>query len=259
MKHFIIKCIALMMVLSLEAFDGISAQSLLNKLMKATEIASSALGEDSKQQEEDIKDSIKEDTLSAKDYLKSVPEFTVKKLTMLNENGDTVRYEDGSIQYHYIVYDKEGKACDPEVAKKLTNAALKSGLIILVKIGAAAAVGGAAGKKVGGKKGTLWGSLAGVAVGMALSNGDIKNVNEKTTLLKRYKAELKQYQETFTEEGLPIDVNADLSAYADCEELTQSAQEVKEQWLASQEQVEGLDSISDEELEKLSVSLDKEV
>ena len=181
----------------------------------------------------------------------SIPQFTVKKLTMLNEQGDTMRYEDGSVQYHYIVYDKDGKACHPETAKKLTNAALKSGLIILLKVGGGAAAGGGTGKAIGGKKGGWIGSAIGAAAGLAFSAKDIKKVKENTSLLKQYKAELKNYKETFTEEGLPLNATADLSAYNDCEELTASAQEVREQIAASKAQGATLEDISDEELEKM--------
>lgn len=189
----------------------------------------------------------------------SIPQFTVKKLTMLNEQGDTMRYEDGSVQYHYIVYDKDGKACDPETAKKLTNAALKSSLLILLKVGGGAAAGGGIGKVIGGKTGGWIGAAAGALAGLALSAGDIKKVNENTSLLKQYKAELKNYQETFTEEGLPVDATADLSAYNDCEELTASAQEVREQLAASKAQGATLEDISDEELEKMMADVAKQV
>ena len=91
----------------------------------------------------------------------------------------------------------------------------------------------------------------GAAAGLALSAGDIKKVKENTSLLEKYKAALKQYQETFTEEGLPKDASADLSAYNDCEELTASAQEIREQIAASKEQGATLEDISEEELQKM--------
>ena len=181
----------------------------------------------------------------------SIPQFSIKKLTILNEQGDTMRYEDGSVKYYYIVTDKDGKACDPETAKKLTNAALKAGLTILLKVGGSAAAGGGLGKALGGKKGGWIGSAVGAAAGLALSAGDIKKVKENTSLLEKYKAALKQYQETFTEEGLPKDASADLSAYNDCEELTASAQEIREQIAASKEQGATLEDISEEELQKM--------
>ncbi|MTU51455.1 MULTISPECIES: hypothetical protein [Bacteroidales] len=187
----------------------------------------------------------------------SIPQFTVKKLTMLDERGDTIRYEDGSVQYHYVVYDKDDKVCDPETAKKLTNAALKSTLVTFLKVGGSTAVGSGIGKKLGGKKGAWIGGAVGFLGGLALSAGDIKKTQEDISLLKQYKAELKKYQETFTEEGLPVDASADLSAYNDCEELTAGAREVREQLAASKAQGATLEDISDEELEKMMADAEK--
>lgn len=181
----------------------------------------------------------------------SIPQFTVKKLTMLNEQGDTMRYEDGSIQYHYIIYNRDS-IYHPETAKKLTNASLKSGLMILLKVGAGAAAGGGIGKLVGGKKGAWIGSAIGALGGLAFSARDIKKIKENNSTLKLYKSELQKYSETFTEEGLPINASADLSAYNDCEESTAYAQEVYKQLADNKEYGKtSIEDVSDEELEKL--------
>lgn len=230
--------------------QGISAQKWLDKLNKGLDKTNEILNSASGSTEQSSQPS---DTIDAEKFLNEAPSFEVKKLTILNENGDTLRYEDGSIQYHYLVYDKDGKICHPETAKKLTNAALKSASIILLKIGGTTTVGGILGKKAGGKKGALIGSAAGFALGTVLSASDIQNVKKKTKELKAYKQALDKYQTTFTEEGLPRDAEADLSDYVDCEELTQDARVVQAQIKESIEQGKGmsLGDIDMNELDKL--------
>ena len=192
------------------------------------------------------------DTIDAKAFLNEVPSFEVKKLTILNENGDTARYEDGSIQYRYLVYDKDGNVCHPETAKKLTNSALKSGAIILGKLAAGAAAGWGA-SKIFDLKNNWATILAGIGIAGISSIDDIKNIKAKTKELKAYKQALEKYQATFTEEGLPRDAEADLSDYADCEELTQDALVVQAQIKESLERGDGmsLEEIDMDELDKL--------
>ena len=248
MKQVVLKSL-LMAVVSFFFVQNISAQKWLDKLNKGldktNEILNSVSG--STEQEQAIQP---EDTINTKDFLANTPTFEVKKLTILNENGDTLRYEDGSIQYHYLVYDKDGKICHPETAKKLTNAALKSAGIILLKIGGTTTIGGVLGKKAGGKKGAWIGSAAGLALGAALSANDIKNIKNKVKELKAYKSALEKYQATFTEEGLPRDAEADLSDYVDCEELTQDALVVQAQIKESIAQGEGM-SLEDVDMDEL--------
>ena len=238
-----------MAIVSLFFVESISAQKWLKKvnegLNKTNEVLNNLNGSTEQEQATQPKD-----TVSAKDFLENAPTFEVKKLTMLDANGDTMRYEDGSIQYHYLVYDKDGKVCHPETAKKLTNAALKSAGIILLKVGGSATAGGLIGKKAGGKKGAWIGTAAGVALGSALSANDIKNIKTKTKELKAYKQALEKYQTTFTEEGLPRDAEADLSDYADCEELTQDALVVQKQLEESLALGEGI-SIEDIDMNEL--------
>lgn len=253
MKQIVLKGL-LMAVVSFFGVQNVSAQKWLDKLnkglSKTNEILNAVNGSTEQEQTTQQKD-----TISPKQFLENLPVFEVKKLTILNENGDTLRYEDGSIQYHYLVYDKDGKICHPETAKKLTNAALKSGGIILLKIGGGAAAGGLIGKKAGGKKGAWIGGVAGFALGTALSINDIKDVKESLKTLKAYKQALEKYQSTFTEEGLPKDAEADLSDYIDCEELTQDALVVQTQIRESMAQGEGmsLEEIDMDELDKLLV------
>ena len=246
MKQVIFRTLC-MAVVSLFLVQCVSAQKWLNKLNKGLDKTNEILNSVNGSTEQSSQPS---DTIDAKAFLNEAPSFEVKKLTILNEDGDTLRYEDGSIQYHYLVYDKDGKICHPETAKKLTNAALKSAGIILLKIGGTTTLGGVLGKKAGGKKGAWIGSATGLVLGAALSAGDIKNIKAKTKELKAYKQALEKYQATFTEEGLPRDAEADLSDYADCEELTQDALVVQAQIKESIAQGEGM-SLEDVDMDEL--------
>ena len=249
MKHVVFKSLLVVAVLFL-LIQGVSAQKWLKKVNEGLD----ALGSKT---EQPAQTSSNNDTINAKSFLENAPVFEVKKLTMLDADGDTMRYTDGSIQYHYLVYDKDGKVCHPETAKKLTNAALKSAGIILLKVGGSATAGGLIGKKAGGKKGAWIGTTAGLALGTALSANDIKNIRAKTKELKAYKQALEKYQATFTEEGLPHDAEADLSDYADCEELTQDALVVQKQLEESLALGEGIsiEDIDIDELDNLTLNI----
>lgn len=206
----------------------------------------------------------KRQKFDTENYLKNVPAFEIRKLTLLNENGDTIRYEDGSIQYHYIMYDKEGNVCHPEMAQKLTNASLKSGFIGAGKIAAGVIAGIIAAKlvtKFFGKKKAVTYILAAVGgvAGLLWAQKDIKNIKEKTTLLKQYKAEINKYQTTFTDEGLPLEAKADLSDYNDCEELTQNALDIKDKLAESLADGMTIEELSDDELDKLEQENSKQI
>lgn len=248
MKHCLFMRSLFMAVMTLFLVQGVSAQKWLNKLNKGLDKANEVLEQVNGTTESSEKtDEQSGDTINAKTFLDKAPSFEVKKLTILNENGDTLRYEDGSIQYHYLVYDQNGNICHPETAKKLTNSALKSGAVILVKL--AASFGAAKSFKL-----KNWQSIL-VSVGITgiTSISDIKNIKNKTRELKAYKQALDKYEATFTEEGLPRDAEADLSDYVDCEELTQDAQVVQAQIKESIEQGEGmsLEDVDMDELDKL--------
>lgn len=254
MKHLLFKT-SFMVFLLFPLFQSVSAQKWLDKLNKGLEKTNEVLEQingttnSTRTMNEQPTDSI-----DAKVFLNEAPVFEVKKLTMLDANGDTIRYEDGSIQYHYLVYDKDGNVCHPETAKKLTNSALKSGGIILAKL-AAGAGGGWGLSKLSGLK-DWQGILIGLGVAGISSINDIKNIRNKTAELKAYKLALEKYQATFTEEGLPRNAEVDLSDYTDCEELTQDALLVQAQIKESAAQGEGM-SLEEIDMDKLDKLLDE--
>ena len=113
-----------MAVMTLFWVQGVSAQKWLNKLNKGLDKANEVLEQVNGTTESSEKtDEQSGDTINAKTFLDKAPSFEVKKLTILNENGDTLRYEDGSIQYHYLVYDQDGRKCHQKTPKKWRIAA----------------------------------------------------------------------------------------------------------------------------------------
>lgn len=236
--------------LALMAFcvTGVSAQGFLKKLKKAAETVSvTGTGETA-----DTTAVAPEDSISAKDYLANLPSYRVVQMVETDENGDTIRNEDQTIRYTYRVYDQNDKVCDPNTAKKHLAAALKSGGAILLKMGVGAAAGALTAKAAGGSKKKAWlGAGIGAVTGLLASAGDVKEIKKQMKLRKEYLRLIEQYQQDFTAEGLPVDANADLSGYEDCEVVTKSAALVAQELAASQEEGGSMEDFSNEELEEL--------
>ena len=185
---------------------------------------------------------------SAKDFVKDVPNYTLKKIVLTDASGNVLKNEDGTVQSKILVIDKEGKICDRDVAKHHLNQALKSGAMILAKVAATTAGGAALGKKIGGKKGGLIGSLAGVGVGLVTSSGDIKQVKKQISLMKECKKLLAAYEKNFTVEGDLKDATADLKDiegfdFTALGEVQKSSEDVKKEFAASQEAAGSLDDL----------------
>lgn len=227
-----------------------SAQSFLKKLKSAAEKVESVTktvnevtgGESTEQKSEN-------DSISPKEFLEKAPSYSVKKVTETDSLGNAITNEDGTARYKYLLIDKNGKACAPNTAKKHLNSALKSGAFILLKVGGGATAGALLGKKFGGSKKGAWiGAGVGAAAGALASMNDIKAVKEQVKLMKECKKVLSAYQNTFTEEGLPMDASVDLSNvdginFSECEEITKSAADVRAELLASQEEGESLEDV----------------
>lgn len=231
------------------ATTGVSAQGFLKKLQKAADkvesvtktvetVTGTANGEEQAT-----------DSISPSDFLATAPLYQVKKVVETDEAGTVIVNEDGTPIYKYLLIDKDGKVCDRKTAKKHLNSALKSGSSILLKVGGGAAGGALIGKKAGGgKKGAWIGAGVGAAAGLLASSGDIKKVKEQMKLMKACKKVLKEYENTFTEEGTPIDASIDLTNvnginFAECEEITKSAADVRNEFAASRTEGESLEDI----------------
>ena len=238
MKSMILKSVcALALVVFCVA--GVSAQSFFNKLKKAAETVQSVTGGG-------------EDAESLTDTIATMPIYSVVEVVETDANGDTIRNEDQTVRKTYRLVDQNGTVCDPNTARKHFKAAMKSGAAILAKVGVGAVAGALVAKGSGGSKKNAWlGAGIGAAVGVASAAGDIKELKKQLKLRKQCLRVIAQYQKDFTEEGVPVDANADLSAYQDCETITLPAQQVADQLLASQEEGGSMEDFSDEELEKL--------
>lgn len=234
MKH-VFKTVLFTVLLSL-CGTNVSAQKFMKKMFKKK-----ANTEASQDQNQEVKDEAKDDTtkvMKPEDFLASSPSYSVKKVFELDENGEQLKNSDGTDVYKYLVIDKEGKVTDLKTAKKHLYAARKAGLLILAKVGGGAAAGGAIGKGLlGSKKGALIGAGIGAAVGLAASGKDIKKIKAEMKLYKDYKKLLEAYQKTFSEEGMPLQADVDLSDvdginFNDCETISKPsslvAQEIKE-------------------------------
>ena len=225
MKTVLLKSAIMTLAIGL-ATTSVSAQGFLKKLQKAADkvesvtktvetVTGTASGEEQAS-----------DSISPSDFLAIAPLYQVKKVVETDEAGTVIANEDGTPIYKYLLIDKDGKVCDRKTANKHLNSALKSGSFILLKVGGGAAGGALIGKKAGGgKKGAWIGAGVGAAAGLLASSGDIKKVKEQMKLMKACKKVLKEYENTFTEEGTPIDASIDLTNvnginFAECEEIT---------------------------------------
>lgn len=245
MKHLAMRALILFMVLSLGSTQNVMAQGFLKKLKKTVESVVSTSGQETENAQAN-------DTVEIK-----MPEFDIRKNIILDEKGDTLRYDDGTVKYQYLVYDyKKGVVLHPETVEREIKIAIKS---IWKKIGIGAGVGAgvgglATGLATGNLKraviGTAAGAAAGAVGGFIASADDRKNLKE----LKKQNAELKKYQETFTEEGFPINADADLSEYTDNETISLEAREVAKMLAASKEEGNAMEDVdfSEEELKELA-------
>lgn len=247
MKTVLLKNVVVTLVVGL-ATTSVSGQGFLKKLQKAADKVESVTKTVETATGSVAGDEQAPDSISPSDFLTTAPLYQVKKVIETDEAGAVITNEDGTTKYKYLLIDKDGKVCDRKTAKKHLNSALKSGSLILLKVGGGAAGGALLGKKAGGKKGALIGAGVGAAAGLLASSGDIKKVKEQMKLMKACKKVLKEYENTFTEEGTPIDASIDLTNvnginFAECEEITKSAADVRNEFAASKTEGESLEDI----------------
>lgn len=249
MKNFLFKGV-IWMSLAFFCSANVSAQSFLKKLKNAAEkvesVTKAVNGDTSK---ESTEQNAEKDSISAKEFLENAPFYSVKKVIETDSLGNAIVNEDGTTRYKFLLIDKNGNVCAANTAKKHLNSALKSGAFILLKVGGGATAGGLLGKKLGGSKKGAWiGAGVGAAAGMLASMNDIKAVKKQVKLMKECKKVLSAYQNTFTEEGFPLDAAADLSDvdginFTECEEITKSAADVRAELLASKTEGESLEDV----------------
>lgn len=256
MKKIALKCLAVAALLAFGTADT-QAQGFLKKLGKGIEKVAST-GADVLEKSTDVLETVNSVTatdttstsnqLTTNQLLENPPHYTVKKVIETTEGGDTLRNDDGTVRYHYLVFDKDDKACDVDAAQKMVNSRLKAYGAILAKVGGGAAVGALGGLMKKDKKQALTGAAVGGLAGLAMSGPEIAKIKELNKSLKEYKKTLAVYKNTFTEEGLPIDASIDLSNvdgidFTKSEELTKDAAEVKAELAASKLESESLDDL----------------
>lgn len=243
MKNFILKRVC---VLALVAFGAttVSAQGFLKKIQKAAETVTNITGTD--EQAADSTATAAEDSQSVDSLLTSLPTYRVVKVVETDANGDTIRNEDQTVRYTYRVLDQDDKVCDPNTAKKHLKAALKSGGAILAKVGVGAGIGVLAGSGKSTKEKLMTAGI-GTAVGVLASTSDIKELKKQLKLRKQYLQVISDYQTTFTDEGVPVDASADLSAYDDCETISRSAELVAQELMASREEGSSISDLSEDD------------
>lgn len=164
----------------------------------------------------------------------------VTKVIMTGENGDTLRYDDGSVKYFCYFADKDGNLYNLTIVDLLLKVRSNATKAILGNVGLGAAVGAIGGLlSGGGAEAALKGGAAGVVTGVVASADKIAQIKKINKNLKPLRKMLKPYRETFTEEGLPKDPKADLSKVKGlgdldkAEALSKEALEVKSQLDAS--------------------------
>lgn len=136
-----------------------------------------------------------------------IPVYTAQKFLITDEAGQQLTNEDGTPMYRVFLVDQFGNkrsAAAVKAQQQKLNSALLS---ILAKVGGGALIGGL----TGGKEGALTGAAAG---GLA-SIDNIKEAKKQQKSLKQQEKLLAEYQQNFTEEGLPVDASVDTSKLTD--------------------------------------------
>lgn len=234
MKNLLFKGIALAIIV-LSGTTDMAAQGFLKKVNKGLDKVNSVLGS-SDEKDGKTEASTPADTITMAGFEADFPDFTVKPTIVINSDGDTLRHEDGSPFRRYLIYDQNDRICRQDTAEVLIRLRKKAALAIAAKIAGGAAGGAAVGSgigklvngKKGAKKGALWVGVAGTVVGTALASGDMKKIREKNKILKELDAALKEYKETFTDEGLPREASADLSKFDSVDPVTRTSDEIND-------------------------------
>lgn len=203
-------------------------------------------------------DSLAEDTVSSaalangQKLMNNLPQYSVRKIDVVDESGQPVLNEDGTPQVRYFVVDSAGKVCDRAVAREHVQKMYKLGGVILTKVGFAVVTSYLASKDKSKKTKILSISL-GVAGGLALSMDNIIELFKLRKKLKKSKKVLEAYEKNFTAEGTPLDVAADLSdikglKLEESDGLSKTAAQVKAELAES---VQRGDSLGDFDLSSL--------
>lgn len=184
-----------------------SAQGFLKKISKGIDKVTKVVdkGTDVIEKGTDIVDEV---AGNAKDDPKSVkwdaiPTYTPQVVYVLDEEGNNVLNEDGTKQYHVFLVDQNGNIRSKEAVKAQNMEIIGRVTAIIAKLTTTTAVG-AKEKGVGG-------ALLGAGLSVITSIGDIKMIKKQLKSLKEQKKMIESYSQNFTDEGVPVSADVDLS------------------------------------------------
>jgi len=231
MKKFVKLAVAVLLLVMVS--PNVSAQGFFKKMTKAVDKVGKTLGT-----KDAPADTAKVELSKTDSILLSPMKFEVKRVTVYNEAGDSLN-ADGTVRYSYRVVDENNKVYDPGVVEQMVDDRTKAYTKILAKVGGGAALGAVGGLLSGGsKKEVLTGVGVGAAVGLLSSINNIKTIRSINKDIKQLKSVLEAYKQTFTDEGLPKDVAADLSNvngidFTQCATISKPMAEVQAEMEAS--------------------------
>ena len=175
---------------------------------------------------------------SAKVDLNKVPVYHAEKIVKLDEAGNQMKNDDGTLQYRVFLVDQFGNIRSAEAVKKQQAKVRKLVATVVGKVGLGALAGvglklasNAIEKKKQKAEDLVVAGVAGAATGLAWGSSDIAKAKELKKSLKAQEKLVKEYQKSFTDEGEPRSAEVNMDNVAGIEivdnNVSKSAEEVK--------------------------------
>ena len=175
---------------------------------------------------------------SAKVDLNKVPVYHAEKIVKLDEAGNQLKNDDGTLQYRVFLVDQFGNIRSAEAVKKQQAKVRKLVATVVGKVGLGALAGvglqlasNAIEKKKQKAEDLLVAGAAGAIAGLAWGSDDVAKAKELKKSLKAQEKLVKEYQKSFTDEGEPRSADVDMNHVAGIEivnnNVSKSAEEVK--------------------------------
>src|SRR5574344_2303855 len=175
---------------------------------------------------------------SAKVDLNKVPVYHAEKIVKLDEAGNQMKNDDGTLQYRVFLVDQFGNIRSAEAVKKQQAKVRKLVATVVGKVGLGALAGvglklasNAIEKKKQKAEDLVVAGVAGAATGLAWGASDIAKAKELKKSLKAQEKLGKEYQKSFTDDGEPRSAEVNMDNVAGIEivdnNVSKSAEEVK--------------------------------
>lgn len=175
---------------------------------------------------------------SAKVDLNKVPVYHAEKIVKLDEAGNQMKNDDGTLQYRVFLVDQFGNIRSAEAVKKQQAKVRKLVATVVGKVGLGALAGvglklasNAIEKKKQKAEDLVVAGVAGAATGLVWGASDIAKAKELKKSLKAQEKLVKEYQKSFTDEGEPRSAEVNMDNVAGIEivdnNVSKSAEEVK--------------------------------